>query len=290
LEISARLAVFAFVITSMLSVGLSLTLSQIFKPLRSPRLVLSSLAANFALVPLLAFVLTKTIAIDRSLAIGVLLLGTGAGAPFLPKLAEFARGNMALAVALMVLLMTGTIAYMPIVLPILLPSSHVSPWLVAKPLLTVMLVPLTLGLSLRARRGALAGHMEPYLRRASTIALALVITLVFAVNYSKIAQTLTFNTILACALLLIASFACGFVLGGPSEDARRILAFGTAQRDISAALLVAVENFRDSGVVVILIAAALLGLCLQVPIAIAFGRRVDREGAARTKRKQPETV
>ena len=78
-------------------------------------------------MPLLAFGLTKTIAVDRSLAIGVLLLGTGAGAPFLPKLAEFARGNVAFAVALMVLLMTATIAYMPFVLPILLPASHVSP-------------------------------------------------------------------------------------------------------------------------------------------------------------------
>jgi BASS family bile acid:Na+ symporter len=284
LEISARLAVFAFVISSMLGVGSGLTLSQILEPFRSPRLVLSSLAANFVLVPLLAFVLTKTIAVDRSLTIGVLLLGTGAGAPFLPKLAEFARGKVAFAVALMVLLMTATIVYMPIVLPILLPASHVSPWMVAKPLLTVMLVPLALGLWLRARRGALAGRMEPHLRRASTIALVLAIILVSAVNYPKIEQTLSFNTILVCALLSIASFACGFALGGPSQDARRIVALGTAQRDISAALLVAVETFRDSGVVVMLIAMALVGLCLQVPIAIAFGRHVGREGAPGTEK------
>jgi len=284
LEISARLAVFAFVITSMLSVGLGLTLSQVLEPFRSPRLVLSSLAANFVLVPLLALVLTKTIAVDRSLALGVLLLGTGAGAPFLPKLAEFARGNTAFAVALMGLLMTATIVYMPIVLPILLPGSHVSPWLVAKPLLTVMLVPLTLGLLLRARRGALAGRMQPYLRRASTIALALVIILVSAANYSQITQTLSFNTILVCVLLSVASFACGFALGGPSNDTRRILAFGTAQRDISAALLVGVETFRDSGVVVMLIVMALVGLCLQVPVAMAFGRCVDGKGAPRIEK------
>lgn len=42
--------------------------------------------------------------------------------------------------------------------------------------------------------------------------------------------------------------------------------------------------FRDSGVVVMLIAMALVGLCLQVPIAIAFGRRTDREGAAATEK------
>ena len=202
----------------------------------------------------------------------------------MPKLAEFARGNVAFAVALMVLLMSATIAYTPFVLPVLLPASHVSPWLVAKPLLTVMLVPLTLGLLLRARRGALAGHMEPYLRRASTIALILVIILVSAANYSKIKQTLSFNTILVCVLLSVGSFACGFALGGPSKDTRRILALGTAQRDISAALLVGVETFRDSGVVVILIAMALVGLCLQVPIAIALGRCVDGKVAPGTEK------
>jgi len=58
-----------------------------------------------------------------------------------PLLAEFARGNLAFAVGLMFLLMTVTIVYMPIVLPILLPTAHVGAWVIAKPLVTVMLIP-----------------------------------------------------------------------------------------------------------------------------------------------------
>ena len=98
----------------MFGMGLNLTIRQISEPFRSTRLVLSALAANFVLVPLSAYLITKTITMDRSLAIGLLLLGTASGAPLFPKLVEFARGNVALAIGLMALLMAVTIAYMPL--------------------------------------------------------------------------------------------------------------------------------------------------------------------------------
>jgi len=280
LEASARIAIFVFVLTSMLSVGLELTLPQILQPFRSVRLVVSAVAANFVLVPLLAYFITQTIALDEPLAIGILLLGTGAGAPFLPKLAEFARANTALAVGLMVFLMAATVAYMPIVLPFLVTVSHVSPWLVAKPLVTVMLLPLALGLLVRARKMAFAARVQPYFRQGSTIALILVAVLALAANFKNVAQTMSWRVILAGAVLLLGAIGCGFALGGPSSDSRRILALGTAQRDFSAALLVAVENFRDPAVTATLIVIALLGLCLQVPIALAFGRRAARENSS----------
>ena len=54
-------AVLFFVVTTMLAMGLSLTVSQILAPLRQARLVVLALVANFVLVPLLAFVLTRLI-------------------------------------------------------------------------------------------------------------------------------------------------------------------------------------------------------------------------------------
>jgi bile acid:Na+ symporter, BASS family len=58
--------------------------------------------------------------------IGLLLMGTAAGAPFLPKLAQIAKANVAFAVGLMTMLMLVTIAYLPLVLPLLLPGVQVS--------------------------------------------------------------------------------------------------------------------------------------------------------------------
>ena len=49
-SILMNLSMLVFVVTSMLAMGLSLTVAQIVAPLRNPRLVLAALAANFILV------------------------------------------------------------------------------------------------------------------------------------------------------------------------------------------------------------------------------------------------
>lgn len=55
LQVLANLAVAVFVISSMLSMGLGLTMQQILEPLRNARLVILALALNFIVVPALAY-------------------------------------------------------------------------------------------------------------------------------------------------------------------------------------------------------------------------------------------
>ena len=122
------IAMLAFVITSMLAVGVSLTVGQIIDPLRNGKLVSLALLANFVLMPLSALVIAKLLRLDEPLGIALLLLGAAAGAPFLPKLAGIAKTNLAFAVGLMVLLMVLTVAYMPLVLPLLLEGVSIDPY------------------------------------------------------------------------------------------------------------------------------------------------------------------
>jgi hypothetical protein len=83
------------VVSSTLGVGLSLTVGQILAPLKNARLVVLSLAANFVLAPLVAVGLWRVLGLDEPLGIGLLLCGLAAGAPFLIKLAEFAKADLA---------------------------------------------------------------------------------------------------------------------------------------------------------------------------------------------------
>ena len=101
--------------------------AEIVAPLRSWRLIVLALVANFVAMPLVAVALARATPLDESLAIGLLLLGAAGGSPSLPKLAQIARGNLALAVGLMVLLMVITVGYLPLVLPWLLPGVSVNP-------------------------------------------------------------------------------------------------------------------------------------------------------------------
>ena len=61
---------------------------------------------------------TKLIPLSEPLRIGLILLGTAAGAPFLPKIVETAKKEVAFAVALTVLLLVCTLGYLPLVLPL----------------------------------------------------------------------------------------------------------------------------------------------------------------------------
>lgn len=57
-----------FVISSMLAVGLSLTISQIIEPLRNGKLVFVALLANFVLMPAGALVIARVLRLDQRLA------------------------------------------------------------------------------------------------------------------------------------------------------------------------------------------------------------------------------
>src|SRR5580765_7684211 len=107
-QAAISVAMMAFVLSSMLAMGLGLRVGEIVAPLRNWRLVTLSLVANFVVMPFVALALARILRLDESMGIGLLLLGMAGGAPFLPKLAQIARGNLAFAVGLMMLLMVIT--------------------------------------------------------------------------------------------------------------------------------------------------------------------------------------
>jgi hypothetical protein len=127
LETVGALSTLIFVLTSLLGMGFSLTVQQILAPLSNRKLVIFSLAANFILVPLLTLGVLFIFPPSEGLSIRLFLLGTSAGASFLPKLAQVAKVDTAFAVGLMVLLMVVTIIYVPIVLPLLLSRGYNQP-------------------------------------------------------------------------------------------------------------------------------------------------------------------
>src|SRR5205809_841412 len=98
-----------FVLSSMLGIGLGLRVSDIIAPLRNRRLVVLSLVANFVVMPFIAIALSRSLGLEESIGIGLLLLGMAGGAPFLPKLAQIAGGSLAFGVGVMAVFGTGGI-------------------------------------------------------------------------------------------------------------------------------------------------------------------------------------
>ena len=267
---AATVAMLSFVVSSMLAMGAGLTVPQIAEPLRNARLVVLALLANFVVMPLGALALAKVLWLDEPLGIGLLLLGCAAGAPFLPKLAELAKGNLAFAVGAMVLLMVVTVGYLPIVLPLLLPGVTVDPWQIARSLLLLMLLPLVIGLALKACYGDLAARVKPVLDWISNVSLILLVCLITAANIDKVLQVFGTRGILAGLLFIALGLGTGWLLGGPDTDTKRVMALGTGQRNIAAALVVASQSFSDPKVVVMVIVVAIVGLIVLMPLSRAL--------------------
>lgn len=267
------LTVIVFVVSSMLSVGLSLSIGEILVPLRSGKLVLLALLINFVLMPLLAFGLARLLRLDRPLGVALLVLGTAAGSPMLLKWAAIARANLAFAVSLTVLLMVLTVGYMPSVLPMLLEGVSVDSGKIARSLVLLMLLPLAVGFAVKARYAGIAARLGQPLNSLSTLSLALMIVLLLATNVRNILNLFGTRGILASILFLVAGFGIAWFIGGPDLATKRVLALGAAQRNISAAFVVGSQDFSDPNVVVMLAVVTIVGVLVLMPLARVLAKR-----------------
>ncbi len=188
----ASLSMLVFVICSMMAMGLSLTTAEIVTPLKNRSLVIKSLLASFVLVPLLGFVLTLVLPISEGAATGIIIVACAAGAPFLPKLVQVAKGDVAFGVGLMTLLMVLTVIYMPIVLPLLLQGVEVDALAIAGSLFFQMLVPLGIGLFIKARYEETAAHLQPTFAQASNIGLIALMVLGLILGFDSIRRRVWF--------------------------------------------------------------------------------------------------
>ena len=265
-EVLTKVALLSFLVSSMLALGLGLTLGLIAEPLHNLRAVAVALVLNFVLMPLCALGLVKVLQLEQPLGVGLLLLGAAAGAPFLPKLTELAKGNLPFAVGIMMLLAIGTVGYLPLVLPLLLPGVNVNSAKIAGWLFLLTLFPLAAGLALRARYWRLAARVKPVLDWVSNVSLVPMVLLLAVANIDKILHVFGTRGILAGFLLIAFGFGMGWMLGGPGIDTRRTLALGTGQRNIAAALVVASESFSDPSVVIMVIVVTIVGLLTLMPL------------------------
>lgn len=275
----ANLFTTAFVVTSMFSFGLRLTLSEIIEPLRDIRLLLSTLAANFVIVPLVAVLLANMIGLEEDLRIGLILISIVAGAPLVPKLALIAKANIPFAVASTALLVVATVIYLPLVLPLVLPGVRLDTMSIVRPLGIQIILPLVLGLIVDYISRDEADVLLPVLGQIANVSLTLMLVLMLGGNVGNVFGLIGTGSILAAILLFSVAMVAGYLLGGVDAGTRRTLSMATGQRNLAAAFVVAAGTFPDRPAILVFLAAAgLIAMLMMIPIAGLFGKRAAKEG------------
>ena len=272
----AQVSGLLFVVCSMLGMGMSFTVSQIIEPLKNPRLVILALLGNFVLVPLLAYGITYVIPLDDALRTGVIILGCAAGAPFLIKEVQIAKGNLALGVGMMFLLMIATILFMPIVLPLLLPGAEVNAWDLAKSLIFSMALPLVIGLMVKSYLEEDAARWSELMNKISGLAMIIFLVIAMGLNIPNIIDLIGSYGFLALFVLVLGAIVIGYLLGGRDPGLRNVMVLGTAQRNIAAAILVTALNFSDTPTLPYILAGSIILPIVLIPTARILGGRSEQ--------------
>ena len=246
----------------MLGLGLGLTLDDFRRVARYPRAVLIGLALQTLVLPWAAFGLALGFGLPAELAVGLMLLAASPGGATANIYSHLARGDVALNITLTAINSALCLLTLPLILNLSLEYFLGAGQYVPPPtrkiveVALVILLPVVIGMTVRARAPGFAARAERPLRLLAVVVLALLIVAALAQSWQVLATYLAVVGA-ACLLFNLASLAAGYL-------APRALRLPHAQ-----ALAIALEIGIHNGTLAIYIALAVLGKsAIAVPPAI----------------------
>jgi bile acid transporter len=239
----------ALLVVLMTGMGASLTMNDFREVLRRPRGPLVGLLSQYGWMPLIAFVLCKALGLPDDLAISLIVVGCTPGGTTSNLFTYFAGADVALSVSMTALSTIAAVVLMPLTLWIYA-SGYASaglkiPYGNITTTLAVMLVPLAIGMWVRARRPGAARVVEQVGGVAGLGVLGLLIGTGLYNNMEVLKATT--GTMYAAALGLgVLGFGFGWLgarVVGLGSAQRRAVAFETGIQNSPLALGILVASF-----------------------------------------------
>ena len=261
-----------FVICTMLNVGLTQKPAAIAEHLKNWPFDLKMLAANFIFAPLLMIGALYFAPFSPALKAGLLIFSLGAGAPFLIKLTQTSEHDLALGAAVMMLLMIVTVIYMPLVLPLVLSGVSVSALAIARALLLQMLLPIGVGMLAALVLPDLSKKLQPLVGGLGNLAMYAMVLATLVGYFPNLLQIIGTGAFLVGLVFVAAAFGLGYLAGFGKDHLEDVGGLGTAQRNTAAGVIIAIQNFSDPNVFVMLTLANILGIVMLMILARFLSR------------------
>jgi BASS family bile acid:Na+ symporter len=272
-------------IEMMVAVGLGVPLADLSVAARNWRLLTRAAVANYVCVPATTIVLLLLIDTHPLVAAGFLILAVCPGAPFGPSLTSVARGDVPVAVGLMVLLAGSSAIVAPVALPTILPlvsardMQSIDADRIATTLLLTQILPLALGIAVRHSWTAIAVRMQTPANMISKVLNLFTVGLILVTQFHSLAEIRP-RGFLAMVVLLVTSWSVGWLLGGPILETRTALAVTTSLRNFGVGLVIAAGAFAGTPAVTAIVAYGLISLFGALALAALVRRLVSRQLAA----------
>lgn len=201
----------------MAGLGLHLTLADFRRVLATPRAVLVALVVQALLLPPLAFLLCRAFSLPGELALGLILLAASPGGVTANLFSHLARGDVALNISLTAINSLLALLTLPLwtalALSMFLGAEASVPPPTGKVVEVALLVivPVTLGMAIRAWNPTLADAAEKPVRILSSLLLGVLIALAFISEWETVRE---FAPVvgLACVAFNVVSLLAGYFL------------------------------------------------------------------------------
>jgi BASS family bile acid:Na+ symporter len=266
LETTIQVLICSALVGLLGAVGLRLTYGEVKATLTRCRFT-AILVVNFAAIPALTVVLVKAFALERDVAIAMILLAAAPFAPVVPVFARMARADLASAAALTAVLPLASALLTPLAAQIALrilarpDVVRFNIWTSLTMLAATITLPLAAGMIVRQRAPELGQRLLRPVEVISETMGAISLAFVTVTQFGSIAG-LGWRAWLSMGLVSESSLFFGWLIGGPERRVRQVVALGTSNRNIALALLVAIQSFHGSAVASCVVGNGLLLIAL----------------------------
>ncbi len=265
-------------------IGLGVTVSQITSVATDRKLVFRALLGNYALVPAAAVGLLILFHAPPLVAAGFLMAAVCPGAPYAPPFTALARGNVPVAVGLMIILAGLSAILAPVLLAVLLPvvagKQDVNPnaLKMVGTLLFSQFLPLCVGLAIRHKRPQLALKLEPPAKKISMILNLLMVGIILFVQW-RMLVAIPARGYFGMFLLVAATFVIGWAIGGSKMPTRQAVTAATSIRNVGVSFVLVTGSFPGTPAVSAATAYALFQTILLAIVFMMWGKATSKEQA-----------
>ena len=230
----------------MFGMGLALNLHDFQVVFSRPKDIIIGCLAQFTVMPLLAWGLTKVFQLDEALALGVILVGCCPGGTASNVITYLAKGDLALSVG-----MTGVSTVLaPLLTPLLTwllagESIHVDVAGMLLSILWVVILPIVLGLIIKSLWPKFTEKAMDYLPAFSSVAIAFTVSIVISANASKLLAS-GMLIIIVVVLHNLFGLGLGYLIGrlfGMSEPKKRAVSIEVGMQNSGLASSLATLHF-----------------------------------------------
>ena len=266
------------------AISLDLTWEKMLRVLKKPKAPTIGLVAQFGILPAIAFLglyLTEA----PSIALGLLLVTCCPGGALSNYLTGVAKGDVATSISMTTVSTLFSIILTPVLFAFwasmnpstleVLQNISMDPQRVIMTLLIMLVIPVTAGILLRAKRPDTANRIRKAVRLIAGIVFAVIVAMIIGSNIkslSLLAQTALFPVIITFTIAVGLGWSLGKLTGLLSAD-RRAVAIEVAFQNVALAIGLGIAFFPSlAGITAVSILWGIVHLTLGTGLALVWSR------------------